>query len=299
MRLPIPTMETVKLHSRAKINLTLDVSRLRPDGYHDIDSIAQVIDLSDELQASPADESEIAVRVEAGDAPADKSNLVCRAGEVFFAQTGIRGGVKFALKKRIPAQAGLGGGSGNAASAIAALNRLYSCELSRDDMCELAAKVGSDAALFIIGGTVRMRGRGDIVEPLPDAPILDIVVVKPSVGVSTAWAYAELDKSQRLPGNNSDAAEQAIRLCDKAALIASLSNDFDPIVSTLVPEIAIAKRHLMDTGAEVAMLSGSGSAVFGVFKSNAAAREAASALSKNYVDVFACRTLARRECELV
>lgn len=292
-------METVKLLSRAKINLTLDVSRLRPDGYHDIDSVAQVIDLSDDLEAWRAEEGYIEVSVEAGEAPADRSNLVCRAAEVFFAQTGIRGGARFVLRKRIPAQAGLGGGSGNAASAIAALDRLYDCGLSRNDMSALAAKVGSDVALFVFGGTLRMRGRGDLVEPLPDAPELNLVVVKPAVGVSTSWAYAELDKRERLPSGGSGAADAAIRAGDRAALIASLSNDFDPVLCALVPELDAARRRLLDVGAQAAMLCGSGSAVFGVFESDDTAREAAKTLSEEFADVFACRMLTRTESELV
>lgn len=292
-------METIKLRSYAKINLTLDVSRLRPDGYHDIDSVVQVIDLSDELEVRRADEGDIRVSVEVGEAPADRTNLVCRAAEAFFAKTGVRGGGYFVLRKRIPTQGGLGGGSGNAAAAIAGLNRLYGCGLSRQDLCAMAASVGSDAALFVIGGTVRMRGRGELVEPLPDAPELNLVVVKPSVGVSTAWAYAELDKRERLSTGASDAAEAAIRSGDRAALIASLSNDFDPVICALVPEIESAKRRLLDVGAQAAMLCGSGSAVIGFFESRDGALEAGSALSGNYAGVFVCRTLTRSESELV
>ena len=187
-------MDKVKLLSRAKVNLSLDVSRLRPDGYHDIDSVAQVIDISDEIEVSKADAGTIEVLVEGGDAPSGKENLIYRACEVFFAETGTRGGARFVLRKRIPVQAGLGGGSGNAAAAIAGLNRLYEGGLTRDEMAALASKVGSDAALFIFGGTVRMSGRGERLKLLPDAPKMHLVVVKPSVGVSTAWAYAELDK---------------------------------------------------------------------------------------------------------
>ncbi len=111
-------------------------------------------------------------------------------------------------------------------------------------MSALAASVGSDAALFVIGGTVRMRGRGEIVAMLPDAPEMNLVVVKPAVGVSTAWAYGELDKRERLSTGASDAAEAAIRSGDRSALIASLSNDFDPVVCALIPEIDSAKQDV-------------------------------------------------------
>lgn len=292
-------MNKVELLSHAKINLTLDVSALRPDGYHDIDSIAQVIDLKDELELSKADEGIIEVQVEGGYAPTGKDNIIYKACEVFFREIGFSGGARFILQKRIPVQAGLGGGSGNAAAAILGLNRMYETGLSSDQMCAMAAKAGSDAALFIHGGTVRMSGRGDYVTSLPDAPGLDLVIVKPVVGVSTVWAYAELDKREgRVAGNSSALVEDAIHAENRAALIASLSNDFDPIVSALVPEIGEAKRRLIGVGAEVVMLSGSGSAIFGVFYSEKRARVAADKLQGDFEQVFACRTLTRRESAL-
>jgi len=287
----------VKLISRAKINLTLDVSRLRPDGYHDIDSVAVVIDLGDELEVWRADGG-IDVRVESGDAPAGVDNLVYRAAEVFFRKTAIQGGAHFVLRKQIPAQAGLGGGSANAAAAIAALNRLYGRGLSRDELCAVAAKVGSDAALFIIGGTVRARGRGELVEPLPDAPELHLVVVKPEVGVSTAWAYAELDKRDRVCGRASDRAEDAVKSGDRRALVEALSNDFDAIVSAAIPEIAQARQALLDAGADAAILAGSGSAVFGAFQSKDSASRAAKELRAHLPRVLPCRTLTRAESAL-
>lgn len=294
------TMDKLKLLSYAKVNLTLDVSCLRPDGYHDIDSVAQIISISDELEISRADEGVIEVHMDGGDAPSGKENLVYRACETFFRRTGIRGGARFVLRKHIPIQAGLGGGSGNAATAIAGLNRLFEAGLTCGDLCALAAEVGSDTALFIHGGTVRMSGRGDRVEPLPDAPELHLVVVKPEAGVSTAWAYAELDKREnRALGGASDSMELAIRASDRAALVSNLANDFDSIVSSVVPEIAQAKRRLTEAGAEAAMLSGSGSAVFGVFASSEAAELAANSLRAEFAEVFVCRTLPRGESALV
>lgn len=292
-------MDKVKLLSRAKVNLSLDVSRLRPDGYHDIDSVVQVIDIRDEIEVTKADAGVIEVLVEGGDAPSGKENLIYRACEVFLAETGTHGGARFLLRKRIPVQAGLGGGSGNAAAAIAALNRLYECGLARDEMAALASKVGSDAALFIFGGTVRMSGRGEKLELLPDAPEMHLVVVKPSVGVSTAWAYAELDKHERVHANGSEWVDRAIRSGDRAALVSGLANDFDSVVTELVPEIREAKRRLAEVGAETVLLAGSGSAVFGVFGTKQAAQSGAKSLASEFAQVFACRTLTRAESALV
>lgn len=293
------TTNRIALLSYAKINLTLEVSHLRQDGFHDIDSIAQIIDLSDEVVVEKADEGVVEVVVAHGDAPAGRGNTVYKACEAFLSATGVRGGARCVLAKSIPAQAGLGGGSGNAATAIAGLSRLYRCTLSADEMAAIAAEVGSDAALFVHGGTIRMRGRGELVEPLPDAPGLHLVVVKPEVGVSTAWAYAELDKSDRKPAERSDAAERAIRSGDRAALIASLANDFDPVVSSSFAEIERAKSMLREAGAEAAMLSGSGSAVFGVFESDDRAKLAGDRLRGEFAHVFVTKTLSRSESALV
>lgn len=293
------TENRVTLLSYAKVNLTLEVSRLRPDGFHDIDSIAQIIGLTDQLVVERADDGVIEVVTERGDAPSGKDNTVHKACEVFFAATGIRGGARCILAKSIPAQAGLGGGSGNAAAGIAGLSRLYACDLSVNGMAAMAARVGSDAALFVHGGTIRMRGRGEQVEPLPDAPELHLVVVKPELGVSTAWAYGELDKSDRNRAEcRSDAAERAIRSGDRAALIECLANDFDPVVTAAFPEIGRAKQLLRGAGAEAAMLCGSGSAVFGVFESAEAARLAGDGLKGEFAHIFVTRTLSRSESAL-
>jgi len=287
-------MNSIALISHAKVNLTLEVLGRREDGFHDLDSVAQIIDLTDELTIAKAGEGVIEVSSDADGVPSGPDNLVYKACREFFDATGIRAGAKCSLTKRIPAQAGLGGGSGNAATAIVALNELYQCGLTARRLTEIAGRVGSDVPLFVYGGTVRMRGRGERVESLPDAPELDLVVVKPDVGVSTAWAYVELDKSpNRTARGASDAAERAVRAGDRAGLIASLWNDFDPVVSAALDEIASAKRLLLESGAQAAMLAGSGSAVFGVFASREAAELGAESVRREFGIVFVTRTLPR------
>lgn len=289
-------MDRIKLLSYAKINLTLEVSSLRPDGYHDIDSVVQIIDLSDELDVVKAEPGVVEVTVVFGDAPSGPGNSVYKACREFFTATGISGGARCALEKRIPSQAGLGGGSGNAAAAISALNKLYDAGLNSGEMAAIAAKVGSDAPLFIYGGTLRMRGRGERIEPLPDAPTLHLVVVKPDVGVSTAWAYSELDKAGRSrAADTSDRAESAIRSGDRAKLLGSLSNDFGPSVCSAFGQIAVARQALTDAGADRVLLCGSGSAVFGAFDTERAAKAAAFGIRSEFARVFVTRTLARHE----
>jgi 4-diphosphocytidyl-2-C-methyl-D-erythritol kinase len=285
-------MHDIKLVSYAKINLTLEVGGKRADGYHDLDSVVQIIDITDELHISKAENGVIKVTSDTIGVPSGRANLIYKACEAFFITTGIWGGAKCHLTKRIPAQAGLGGGSGNAAAAILGLNELYETELPLEQQAEIAASVGSDVPLFIYGGTVRMRGRGDQIEPLPDAYELNLVIVKPNIGVSTAWAYGELDKSsdRKLKGK-SDIAEKAIRSGDREALIDSLYNDFDPIACRAFEEIAKAKQMLIDNGAQGTLLSGSGSAVFGIFKNDSDSKAAANNLRFEFEDIFVTRTL--------
>lgn len=288
-------MNRIELASYAKVNLTLEVSDLRADGYHDIDSIVQIIDIKDELCITRANAGIIEVNTEAKGVPSGKGNLVYRACEAFFEATGIRGGAICELKKNIPAQAGLGGGSGNAAAAIAGLNRLYEAGLSVDKLAEIAAKVGSDGPLFIYGGTVRMRGRGEQIQPLPDAPELHMVVVKPDLGVSTGWAYSEMDRqTDRERRHVSDNLENSIRENDRIGVINNLWNDFDPVVSHALAAVQNAKQILMSNGAETAMLSGSGSAVFGVFPTHDDAESAASKLNGKFQRIFVTKTVGRK-----
>jgi len=293
-------MDTIRVTSFAKINLTLDVSAQRSDGYHDIDSVVQIIDIRDELVLSKAEPGVIDVIVESGDAPSGSENLVYKACAAFIKAADVDSGVRCVLRKTIPSRAGLGGGSGNGAAAIAGLNRLFGCEMPADLLGEICAMIGSDAPLFIYGGTVRMRGRGDIIESLPDAPEMSLVVVKPEVGVSTAWAYNELDKQDRgLSHRASDRAERAVRDGDSSALIECLSNDFDPVVCDAFEPVRLAKDRLTKNGARAAMLSGSGSAVFGVFGSENEAASAAEALRGDFAEVFCTRSLNRRDSALV
>ena len=286
----------IEFASFAKINLTLEVGRRREDGYHEIDSVAQVIDIRDRLEVEKAAPGVIEVEVESGDAPRGEENLVYKACEAFFRASGVSGGARFRLTKRIPMQAGLGGGSGNAAAAVVALDRLYEMGLPVEELARIASGIGSDAALFVYGGTVRMRSRGDLVELLPDAPELDLVVIKPDVGVSTGWAYAELDRNPDCgPRGACDRAEPAIRRRDRDALIESLSNDFDGVVSRAFEDVREAKSLLIGAGARRAMLCGSGSAVLGVFGSRNDARGAARNAQGRFAHVFQTHTLTRAE----
>lgn len=306
VRLPVKSddiyvnMDRIKLESYAKVNLTLEVSDKRPDGFHDIDSVVQVIDITDEIYIERADAEVIELDVDVEHVPSDKDNIIYKACKAFFCKSGINGGARVRLVKRIPVQAGLGGGSGNAATVIAGLNLIYECGYSAEELAEIAATVGSDSPLFIYGGTVRMRGRGEIVDPLPDAPGLWMVIIKPDVGVSTAWAYGELDKKvDRETRAASNCAARSVRAGFRSGLLACMWNDFDPVVCGAFDEIRHAKDMLLSLGAEAALLAGSGSAVFGVFPDQPSAQKAADTVKNRFREVFVTRSLGRTESSVV
>ncbi|MES2461820.1 MAG: 4-(cytidine 5'-diphospho)-2-C-methyl-D-erythritol kinase [Armatimonadota bacterium] len=279
------TNKAVTLDAPCKVNLTLDVGLPRADGFHDIDSIVAVF-------APPADD--ITVRHTPGAAkgvllickhvpdgfPKGPENLAHRAAVAFQEQFQIPGRVFVKLDKRLPVQAGLGGGSSDAAAVLIALNRLTEAA-TMEQLRDIAASLGSDVPLFLQEGQpVRMRGRGELIDPLPHPlPTLYGVLVKPEVGVPTGPAYAALDAlPDRAPG------ESTLRFLDALAkgsgvrkLASLLHNDFESAILPAYPDVAAAHRSVKTAGALRALLSGSGSAIFGLAES----RDHARTLVKN------------------
>jgi 4-diphosphocytidyl-2-C-methyl-D-erythritol kinase len=293
-------MNEITLRSFAKINLTLEVLDKRRDGYHNLDSITQVIDICDEVTVCRSEPGLIDVDVDVQDVPSGKSNLVFRACRAFFRYTGIYGGAFCKLHKVVPVKAGLGGGSANAAAAIAGLDRIYDTNLTHSQLIEVCSTVGSDAALFIYGGTCRLRSRGEDVASLPKAPRLHLVVIKPHDGIVTKWAYGELDKQpQSRSRSASSEMERAIRNGDLDAMLQLMQNDFDRVMTDTYADIAQAKQVLFDHGALAAMLAGSGACVFGVFESRKQAEDVASSIDGSFESVFAVSSLPREESCLV
>ncbi len=265
---------SLSLVSPAKVNLALDVGPLRPDGYHDIATVFCRIDLADGLDLSLTESPEVRLTVEEGEAPAGNDNLAVRAVELVRRRQGDARGMDMRLRKRIPMQSGLGGGSSNAAAALRGAAQLYGLD---EGLQTLAAELGSDVPFFLDGRLALGEGRGEALQPLTSSLSLHFLIVRPQTGVSTAWAYAELDRSGAC-GSTAFAAEvcRALEAGDRQALISSLGNVFERVVFPRHPEIARLRQRLMEAGAEAAMLCGSGSAVFGIFPSRELAEGAAS-----------------------
>lgn len=283
------------LPSFAKINLSLHVLGRRTDGYHEIRTVFQTITLSDRLTLRALDDPRLELECDAPDVPTDDSNLVVRAAKLLRERFNVARGASIKLEKSIPAGGGLGGGSSNAAVVLAGLARLWEIETTRAELSELGATLGADVPFFFTGGTALGTGRGAEIAPLADAPTMKLVVVAPRVKISTAEAY----KSLNAPALTKEIAPANLLVSRTGAdfsdsLPASLANDFEPTVYRLHPEVGRARDALVAAGAKGALLSGSGSSVFGVFESSDEVERARARLEVGAGwRVFACATLAR------
>lgn len=287
--------KTITLPAFAKINWSLRVIGKRADSYHEIDTVLQTISLHDTLTFQLTDNPQILLSCDDRSIAADKPNLVWRAAEALQQHSRVTHGVKIRLDKRIPAQAGLGGGSSDAAVTLLALAHLWKLEIAKDDLLELAAELGSDVAFFLSGGTARGSGRGNTLTALPDAPDAYFLVLKPNAGVSTSKAYRALNFAAL---TTSDAkiilsSSRAVDFSDNVNPD-TLHNDFEAVAFRLEPEIERTKVALAKAGAKATLLAGSGSAVFGVFDNKDAQERAIQAIElETGWRAFPCRTVGR------
>lgn len=251
-------MLTITEYAHAKINLTLSVLGRRADGYHDLDTVMHSISLSDRVELTPADALSLTVD---GRAPAGPDNLMWRAAALFFQMTGKKGGAAMHLVKRIPSEAGMGGGSADAAAVLRGLNRMTGAGLSVDILCRMGASLGADIPFCVAGGAARCGGIGDVLAPLPPWPGLTLLIVRPGVSVSTGQAYREIDRLKGQRKQTSKAAEQALRTKNSQQLAAALANDFEDALFRISPILRETKRELAASGRPT-LMTGSGSAFF-------------------------------------
>jgi 4-diphosphocytidyl-2-C-methyl-D-erythritol kinase len=292
----IPTLEkSICLRAFAKINLGLSILGKRPDGYHEIRTIYQTIALHDRLEISLCKASEgIHLECDNPAIPSGRGNLVYRACELWRRARGFRGGISARLEKMIPAGSGLGGASSDAAAAVEGLERLTGAALPPSVRFSLAARLGSDVPLFLLGGRVLGCGRGEEVYPLPDLPPRKCLVVFPGFSVSTAEAYQEA--SLRLTGQGNVRKIERFGARPRFSLMdwGPAENDFEHSVFAKWPELARLKRQLIRAGAEIASLTGSGSAVFAVCESARQLSRVSELIPKEW-HPFRSRMLSRAE----
>lgn len=283
--------------AHAKINLDLRVLGARQDGYHELRTVLQSIDLRDEI-ICVARKGPLAIRTRAPGVPTDQRNLVWQAATALWRAIGGDGeprDLAITLNKKIPVQAGLGGGSSNGAAALRALSRLWGVALDASQMREVATELGADVPFSLCGGTALGLGRGDEIYPLMDLPTHWLVLVLPPFGVSTAEAYGWYDED-RTAGYRTSQLPQSPGL-PWPSRAAQLINDLEGPVSRRHPEIMAIKTTLRASGAVGASMSGSGSTVFGLFRRRSEASAALPALARLGWKAIVTRTLGRDEYE--
>ena len=280
----------VTVEANAKINLTLDILGKRPDGFHEVAMVMQTIGLHDTLVMEKT-ERDIELSINVPWLKADEKNLAWRAAELMRQEYGLEGGVRIELTKRIPVAAGLAGGSADAAAVLKGMNDLYGLQLDEEKLCELGARLGSDIPFCIMGGTMLATGRGEILTRLSDMPETWVVLAKPRISVSTAWAYQNYDEqgAERHPDN--EAIKQAMARGNRKAVAGLLCNVLESVTIKKYDVIAEYKQMMLDKGAMASMMSGSGPTVFGLAKSREQAESIADVLrQKTNADVFVTRT---------
>jgi len=286
---------TITLPAFAKINLSLRVLGQRADGYHEIETVLQTISLHDTITLTVTDGPDIVLSCDDRSLSAGADNLVYRAAKALQAGFAPGKGARIRLEKRIPAQAGLGGGSADAAVTLIALAYLWETSAKANQILEIAGSLGTDVPFFFVGGTARGVGTGSDLAPLRDAPDQFLLVVKPNASIATAGAYESL-KARSL---TTAEAKTILSSSERGEILDSFSakasqNDFEPAVFQLEPEINRAKVALLKAGAEAALLAGSGSAVFGIFDNRDAQARAIQMIELEAGwRVFPCSTVGR------
>jgi 4-diphosphocytidyl-2-C-methyl-D-erythritol kinase len=306
---------TVTVRSFAKINLGLRIGAARADGFHELLTVYQTIGLHDLIQVSLSRGRGIEIRCADPRVPKDESNTCYRIIEKAMRAIGGKGRVVVEIEKRLPVQGGMGGASSNAVATLLALERVAKKSLPAEERLRIAAEVGSDLPLFLVGGTVLGVGRGEQVYPLEDLPATACVVVTPEVGVSTPKAFAEWDRKLTMPGasdrmnelgrglsawlSESYSGAPFVRGRAENPLLelvrAGIKNDFEQVVFPEYPELSEGKSALERAGAKYASLSGSGSTLYGLFASKEAARTAAAKLRRRGWPAQATATLTRKQ----
>lgn len=274
-------MNTITEKAYAKLNISLDVSKAREDGYHDMVMVMQTVSLCDELSITLDQTGVVRAEADLRYIPRDDRNLAVKAAKLYFAKTGREGtGAVIRMKKRIPVGAGMAGGSSDAAAVIRALSRNFGQELKKDEMMALAEQTGSDVAFCVLGGTALAEGRGEILTPLRDMPDCTIVICKPDYSISTPELFRAIDREKLRVHPDTAGILEAIREGNLAQICRRMYNVFEDVPDRRMKIIGGIKTRLINKGAEGAVMTGTGSAVFGIFTDENTAKKACSAMAR-------------------
>jgi 4-diphosphocytidyl-2C-methyl-D-erythritol kinase len=285
--------ESIRAIAAAKVNLHLRVYPRRSDGFHSLLSLFQAVSLADSLVIRSLKESDT-IEIEGDfDCPA-KSTTIFKAAAAYMRATGQRRGLSISVEKRIPAGAGLGGGSSDAAATLVGLEALLRGGLSLDALRELGASIGSDVPFFFGSGAALVSGRGEIVEAIEARSDYSLLLVNPGFPVSTAAAYALLDRERADDSGEPDPSAETIAAAYGGSIVEwPYANSFEPVIGREWPEVGRIKGMLLDKGASFAAMSGSGSTIFGVFEDEASLRAASAAVAASGLAACEASPLAR------
>ncbi|WP_025719030.1 4-(cytidine 5'-diphospho)-2-C-methyl-D-erythritol kinase [Paenibacillus sp. 1-18] len=275
----------------AKINLMLDVLHKRNDGYHEVEMIMTMVDLSDRLTMSELPRDTIIISSQAGYIPLDEKNLAFQAARLIKERYNVSTGVHIHLDKHIPVAAGLAGGSSDAAAALRGLNKLWRLGISDAELRVLGAELGSDVPFCITGGTALASGRGELLKPLPNPPQCWVILAKPPINVSTAEVYGRVKADQIAHHPSARQMENAIRNASFTEVCNALGNVLEDVTLKLYPEVEHLKNSMIRLGADGVLMSGSGPTVFGLVSKEAKVPRIYNGLRGFCKDVYAVRLL--------
>ena len=276
-------MTEIREKAYAKLNISLDVTGSRPDGYHDMAMVMQTVSLCDDIKISICEEGGVRAYSNLRFIPGDDRNLAVRAAKHYLDRTGERvPGLRIDMKKNIPVGAGMGGGSSDAAAVLRGMNRLFDSRLSCEELLELSTEVGSDTAFCIKGGTALAEGKGEILTELPAFPDCFFVICKPQFSISTPELFKKIDASPLRRHPDTDGIINALRNGELDEICRRMYNVFEDVDDRRMRTVAEIKNRLLDNGADGSIMTGTGSAVFGIFKDRTAAEAAAAAMKKEY-----------------
>ncbi len=278
------------LTASAKVNLTFEVLGRRPDGYHEIATVMQTVDLSDQLVLEDA--PSLVLVTDAPGVPTDGRNLVMRAATLLQTAAGIDRGARIRLAKRIPAAAGLGGGSSDAAAALLGLNRLWGLRWGAERLAGLAVQLGMDVPFFLGRGRALATGRGERLKRLSGEGAYALVLVNPNVPLGTGEVYGRVTEAVFSDGSHATAMIRALARRNAAVVAASLYNGLEKVVEPACPVIGRMKAALLGAGALGAVMSGSGPTVFGIARSLDHARQIRSRVARASWSCWSVRTVA-------
>jgi 4-diphosphocytidyl-2-C-methyl-D-erythritol kinase len=283
----------LKFKTPAKINLGLHIHKKRDDGFHELESLFQMVGWYDEVELEETQEN-VELFCNIPSIPNDETNLVVKAARLLQNRCpGKCSGVKITLKKNIPSGAGLGGGSGNAAGVLLALNIIWNLKISIGDLISMASELGSDVPFFLMSPCAIGTGRGEILQPVENRISFYILMIYPGFPISTPWVYGNLKLKLTKSENNISILKNFILRSEFAQLGAAIYNDLEPVVFKRYPEILKIKNELLSSGAGGALLSGSGSTVFGIFDNPEIAKKALARFTEGKYRVCLATSITR------